>query len=126
MNIFSLEQWERDSQYVNELRQRVAELEKERDAVLADVDELTYRIKKQSEVHGYEKEALRKQVEMLTDPIVRQKMLEPAPAILISMGESEIITLKAALKVARDALKGFDYDKRMEAIAEIEGVLKHA
>ena len=29
MNIFSLEQWERDSQYVNELRQRVAELEAE-------------------------------------------------------------------------------------------------
>ena len=28
--------------------------------------------------------------------------------------------LEAALKVARDALKDFDYDKRMRAIAEIE------
>ena len=32
--------------------------------------------------------------------------------------------LEAALKVALAALKDFDYDKRMEAIAKIEGVLK--
>ena len=32
--------------------------------------------------------------------------------------------LEAALKVALAALKDFDYDKRMEAIARIEGVMK--
>ena len=49
--------------------------------------------------------------------------------VTLEMYETELrktAELEAALKVARDALKGFDYDKRMEAIAEIEGVLKHA
>ena len=37
-----------------------------------------------------------------------------------------VAELEAALKAALAALKGFDYDKWMEAIAKIEGVLKHA
>ena len=35
-----------------------------------------------------------------------------------------VVELEVAMKVALAALKDFDYDKRMEAIARIEGVMK--
>ena len=49
-----------------------------------DVEELEYRLRRQAEVHAAEKEALHLQIKMLTDPIVRQKMLEPAPPIFMT------------------------------------------
>lgn len=54
------------------------------------IEELEYRLRRQSEVHTAEKEALHLQIKHLTDPIIRQKMLEPSPPMFITTPQPAI------------------------------------
>lgn len=94
------------------------------------VAELEYRLHKQAEVHACEKEALQHQIKMLSDPIVRQKMLEPAPPIYIEADkfvDPRIAELEAVLRECRDELNGVlngEYSGNAdEAIATINAAL---
>ena len=59
-------------------------------------------------------------------PTDDEYMPECVTALYTTPQPDRVAELEAALKAALAALKGFDYDKWMEAIAKIEGVLKHA
>jgi hypothetical protein len=100
------------------------------------VAELEYRLHKQAEVHAYEKEALQHQIKMLSDPIVRQKMLEPAPPIYIEADkfvDPRVAELEAVLRECRGELHRVNQIMLREAgigvinlnvIAKIDEVLK--
>lgn len=92
------------------------------------VAELEYRLHKQAEVHAYEKEALQHQIKMLSDSIVRRKMLEPAPPILVSV-DPRASELETVLRECREEMQKAKYSgtpytsSYNRAIAKIDEVL---
>lgn len=85
------------------------------------VAELEYRLHKQAEVHAYEKEALQHQIKMLSDPIVRQKMLEPTPPIYIEADkfvDQRVAELEALLLECRRVFDYYDCNMEQWSVAE--------